>query len=273
MLLPHLKLAVLVFPNNTQHGTWWGRSWGHFYHRVQTLPVNFGFLFWEYERLSAYIKSYARNYSRENSKLIFPPTCGYPLHFAYVFFPCLFYSLVNLISKVLSTLVMLDCSLWPLCFSALAPVLEKQECPWPPSCCVTRKQHLISIFYWPVIARCCFMEWEKEQVLLWYLAYLLAIYRSTLPINKLITMIVSLQLIEGPSFVPAWPLLWPLAGLIEWTWSGVLLLYQVWNVECFECMENRWLAESDASTAWSTEHPWVYTDRALSMPGSTLYQI
>lgn len=88
----------------------WGQPWGRSYWRVQTLPVNFGILFWEYERLSAYIKSYARNYSRENSKLIFPPTCGYPLHFAYVFFPCLFYSLVNLIPKLLSTLVMLDCS-------------------------------------------------------------------------------------------------------------------------------------------------------------------
>lgn len=110
VLQPHLKLAVPVFPDNKQHGSWWMRSWGRFYQRVQTLPVNFGILFWECERLSAYIKSYARNYSRENSKLIFPPTCGYPLHFAYVFFPCLFYSLMNLIPKLLSTLVMLDCS-------------------------------------------------------------------------------------------------------------------------------------------------------------------
>lgn len=51
------------------------------------------------------------------------------------------------------------------------------------------------------------MEREKEKALLWYLAYLLDIYRPTLPINKLVTGIVSAQVIDGPSIVPAWPLL------------------------------------------------------------------
>lgn len=88
---------------------------------------------------------------------------------------------------------------------------------------MSRKQHLINIFYWPVIARCCFVEWQKEKALLWYLAYLLDIYRSTLPINKLVMEIVSEQAIDGLSIVPAWPLLWAVAGLIEWTRSGGLL--------------------------------------------------
>lgn len=59
-----------------------------------------------------------------------------------------------------------------------------------------------------MIARCCFVEWEKERALLWYLAYLQDIYRPTLPINKLLRGIVSVQVIDGPSIVPAWPLLW-----------------------------------------------------------------
>ena len=88
---------------------------------------------------------------------------------------------------------------------------------------MSRKQHLINIFYWPVIARCCFVEWEKDEALLRYLAYLLDIYRSTLSINKLVMGIVSVQVIDGLSIVPAWPLLWASAGLIEWTQSEGLL--------------------------------------------------
>lgn len=50
------------------------------------------------------------------------------------------------------------------------------------------------------------MEGEKEKALLRYLVYIQNRYSSTLPINKLVTRIVSVQAINGPSIVLAWPL-------------------------------------------------------------------
>ena len=121
---------------------------------------------------------------------------------------------------------------------------------------------------------CYFVEREKEKSLLRYLVYPLDIYRSTLPINKLVTGIVSVQVIDGPSTVPARPLRWALAGWSDWMWCGGWLHgWHGWDAGCCGDVGSRQPGRSGASTPESRGPPWEHAVGALGTPGSNVEQI